>query len=117
MNIDEQKILSLMLNIYCKKNHKHRIKEDCDNLNRLHKGLCDDCHELLLYAIQRHEKCPRKDVKTFCNTCPIHCYTPQKREEIKKVMKFSGKWMIFYHPLISISHIVNTLKEKRGKND
>jgi hypothetical protein len=59
------------------------------------------------------EKCPFKVNKQFCSFCKIHCYKPEYREEIKKVMKYSGLRMIFTHPIFAISHVVQMIKFKR----
>lgn len=96
----EQGVLPLMIAIYCRK--KHKAKE-----------LCEDCSGLLAYAKQRAEKCPMGENKTFCSNCKIHCYRPLERKKIQEVMRFSGKWMLFYHPILAISHVAETIKYKR----
>ena len=35
------------------------------------------------------------ETKTFCSNCRAHCYRLEMREEIRKVMRFSGPRMIF----------------------
>ena len=100
---EERKVVELMIKLYCKKKHKN-------------KELCNDCNELLEYVNLRLNKCPFGDQKTFCSNCKIHCYKPIMREKIKEVMRFSGPRMLFYHPIIAIKHLKETIKEKR-KND
>jgi hypothetical protein len=67
-------------------------------------GLCKECHDLLEYAEKRREKCPY-DPKPKCKNCITHCFRPEYREKIRKVMRFSGKhfvkrgridWMVKY---------------------
>ena len=87
----EKEVVSLMISLYCRKKHR----------------------ELNDYARMRSDKCPFMEQKTFCSNCRVHCYKPQMREEIRKVMKFSGPRMIFYHPLLAVSHVVETRKEKK----
>lgn len=99
--MEEEKIIEFMVKLYCKKNHKQE--------------LCSKCQELLDYSKQRTEKCPRKSEKTFCASCPIHCYKPEMREQIKMVMKFSGPRMIIYNPKMAISHIKDTIKNRKKK--
>ncbi|MDE7336699.1 MAG: nitrous oxide-stimulated promoter family protein [Clostridia bacterium] len=94
-------MLELMTRIYCRAKHKTK------------KGLCDECAELLSYATQRREKCPFGDEKTFCSNCKIHCYKPEMREKIAKVMRFSGPRTVFYHPTVAFGHLFETLKYKR----
>ena len=55
--------------------------------------LCTDCRELLVYAIARRRACPL-DPKPACKDCPIHCYKPERRAEIRKIMRFSGRHLI-----------------------
>ena len=88
-----------MIKLYCRK--KHHSKE-----------LCENCSELLNYANLRIEKCPFMETKTFCSACKVHCYKKEMREKIREVMKFSGPRMIFYHPILAIKHLTQTIKEK-----
>lgn len=60
----------LMLEIYC--HGKHHTK----------KGLCSDCEDLWQYVQKRVAHCPHMATKTFCSTCPTHCYAPKRQEEI-----------------------------------
>ena len=34
------------------------------------------------------------------------------RQQIREVMKYSGKRIIFKHPIIAFKHVINTLKYK-----
>lgn len=98
----EQKTVEEMIHLYCRKNHK------------THKGeLCGACQELLTYAAARSEHCPFMEHKTFCANCKVHCYKPVMREQIKSVMRFSGPRMLLYHPVMTIWHLICTIREKR----
>ena len=46
-----------------------------------------------------------EEEKSFCSNCPIHCYKNDMKVKIKKVMKFSGPWLIIYSPIQLIKHI------------
>ncbi len=83
-----------MIGIYCKDMH-----------NTEH-GLCDKCKELQNYALKRIELCPFKIRKPACKNCKVYCYSPEKRETIRKVMRHSGKKMVYRHPLLSIAHLL-----------
>ncbi len=61
-------------------------------------ALCADCADLLHYAGLRLEKCPFQEHKTTCAKCPVHCYKPARREQIRAVMRFAGPRMMFRHP-------------------
>ena len=108
MNIEtkrqkEKDTVALMIEIYCKKHHKS-------------KHLCQECQQLKDYAFTRSDKCPFMETKTFCSGCKVHCYQKEYRSQVKKVMRFSGKYMLFYHPLLTIKHGWLSLKERRRKN-
>jgi hypothetical protein len=95
----EKLIVKEMIQIYCKKKHKTV-------------GLCKSCKELLDYSFERIDKCPLMETKTFCSNCNIHCYDKKMAEKIRKVMKYSGPRIFFYHPLITIKHIYLSKKKK-----
>lgn len=106
----EQQVVKLMIELYCKNNHRDEGK--CGDGT-----LCSDCRELLDYAILRSEKCPFMENKTFCSNCTVHCYKPAMREKIRQVMRYSGPRMIFHHPLLAIGHLIEDKKEKGKINE
>lgn len=97
----EKRIVTEMIRLYCRKNHHT-------------KRLCTECKALAEYASMRSDKCPFMETKTFCINCKVHCYKPVMREKIRKVMRFSGPRMIFYHPVIAVRHAIENRKEKRS---
>lgn len=97
----EKELVSLMISLYCRK--KHHTKG----------GLCPKCKELLDYAMVRSDRCPFMKTKTFCSNCKVHCYNAEMRKRIKEVMAFSGPRMMLYHPVIAVSHVIESKKEKR----
>lgn len=98
---NEKELIAQMIHIYCKTNHRTKG------------ALCEDCNELLAYSQLRINKCPFMENKTFCSNCKVHCFRNEKREKIKQVMAFSGKRMIFYHPIIAINHVIQMRKQKK----
>lgn len=97
----EKEVVSLMIRLYCQKNHK--VKS----------GLCPDCQALNDYAAERSDRCPFMETKTFCSNCSVHCYKPEMREKIRAVMRFSGPRMMLYHPVLAVRHVIESKKEKR----
>lgn len=97
----EKLIVGEMIKLYCKKQHGTK------------QGLCSECQALKEYAGQRSDKCPFMETKTFCSNCKVHCYKPEMREKIRRVMRFSGPGMMLYHPVMAINHLIETKKEKR----
>ena len=97
----EKEVVSQMIALYCRKKHGSR------------NGLCEECAALEAYARMRSDKCPFMETKTFCSNCKVHCYKPDMREKIREVMRFSGPRMIFTHPVMAISHVIESKKEKK----
>lgn len=94
-----------MVGVYCRS--KHGTKN----------SLCNECQSLHSYAQNQLAQCPFGHKKPICSKCSIHCYTHDKREQIKKVMRFTGPVMIWQHPFLALDHLVRGMfqKQKRDK--
>jgi hypothetical protein len=90
----ELTIIRAMLRLYC------RGQDHCGRA-----PLCADCAELLDYATRRLERCVFGDAKPTCTNCTVHCYSAEKREQIRQVMKWSGPRMPLRHPILSLYHL------------
>lgn len=102
----EKRTVGVMIELFCK-GHQHEPG---------HTGeLCKDCEELLTYARQRLSSCKFSEDKTTCAKCPIHCYRPEKRAQIKRVMAYSGRRLILKHPLLVFYHAMDGLKSRPRK--
>lgn len=88
---EEKRIAELMIRLYCEKAGHRKV-------------LCPDCRELLEYVLIRLEKCPYGERKNACKRCKTHCYCPEMRTKIRKVMRFSGPRMLLYAPLEVLRH-------------
>lgn len=97
----EKTVVTFMIGLYCRKNHGTAG------------GLCPECEELAKYACDRSDHCPFMEHKTFCANCKVHCYAPEMREKIRRVMRFSGPRMILYHPVMAVNHLVETKREAK----
>ncbi len=95
----ENKTIGVMIALYCRQQHRQL-------------GLCPECRELLDYAQKRLEKCPFQEGKTTCAKCPVHCYKPQMRDEIRQVMRFSGPRMLYRHPVLAVFHLIDGMRKK-----
>lgn len=80
-----------MVHIYCR--HKHR------------QGLCPTCRDLLDYVEVRLDRCHFGETKPTCANCPVHCYQKDRREQIRKVMRYAGPRMVWRHPWLSLCHV------------
>jgi hypothetical protein len=98
----ERDVVSLMIALYCRKNHKTQRG-----------ALCPDCAALQAYALQRIQHCPFMETKTFCSNCTVHCYKPEMRQRIRAVMRFSGPRMLFHHPIMALRHVIESKREQR----
>ncbi|OIP83625.1 MAG: hypothetical protein AUK44_04790 [Porphyromonadaceae bacterium CG2_30_38_12] len=96
----EQHIVHRMLLIYCKKHHQTNDE------------LCESCAKLNEYAFTRLEKCKFGNAKPACKDCPVHCYKPDMRADIRNVMRFAGPRMAFYYPLDAWKHLLRKFHKK-----
>lgn len=92
--VTEKQVVETMIRLYCQKEH-HSPQ------------FCTSCESLLSYAADRIDHCPEGVHKPFCSRCTVHCYKPEMREHIRRVMRFSGPRMLLYHPLVAILHMVS----------
>lgn len=99
---DEKMLVGEMIELYCRKQHKTPQGK-----------LCADCGQLHDYAMMRIDKCPFMETKTFCSACRVHCYRPEMREKIRAVMRWAGPRMLPTHPILSVKHVVVTIRSKR----
>ncbi|AMO47454.1 Nitrous oxide-stimulated promoter [Kosakonia oryzendophytica] len=63
--------------------------------------------ELYAYAEKRLDKCVFGEEKPACKQCPVHCYQPAKREEMKQIMRWAGPRMLWRHPLLTVRHLMD----------
>ena len=74
--------------------------------------LCPQCQELLTYAHQRLDRCKFGNEKPSCTRCPVHCYKPAMRQQIRQVMRYSGPRMLLHNPVLAIRHLWDFLMSK-----
>jgi hypothetical protein len=76
----------------------------CHDHHATQATLCADCQGLLDYATIRLERCRFGSEKPVCAKCPVHCYQPARREQVKAVMRYAGPRMLWQHPILSLRH-------------
>ena len=96
----EKKTVEAMVRLYCAGHHGVKV------------GMCDGCAELCAYALERLDRCPFQEGKTTCAKCPVHCYRPAQREEIRVVMRYAGPRMLFSHPMLALWHLIDGRREE-----
>lgn len=92
----EHETISKMIALYCHANH-----------NPLHSEMCSECQSLAEYAHNRINCCPFGWGKPTCAKCPVHCYQPDRREEIRRVMRYAGPRMLLHHPWLAVLHLID----------
>jgi hypothetical protein len=93
----EAATVTAMIRLYCRDHHAGQHSSP---------ALCSDCQTLQDYANRRLERCPFQEGKTTCVKCPIHCYHPDMRQQIRVVMRYAGPRMLLRHPWLSIMHLL-----------
>jgi hypothetical protein len=88
----ELRTIAAMIGCYCEGQHHPK------------KPLCPECQRLLDYAALRLERCRFGAEKPVCVKCPVHCYQPARREQIRAVMRYAGPRMLWRHPVLSLRH-------------
>lgn len=106
------KTLALFINLYCRYKHAESHKEDVTlkthDLRAIagrEISLCPSCYKLLTHAFTKRQHCPMHP-KPMCKHCPSHCYAPTYRDQIRDVMKFSGKKMLMAGRLDYLFHLL-----------
>lgn len=97
----ERHTIKTMIGIYCRGQHHPQA------------GVCAECAALFDYAMERIEKCPFVDDKPTCAKCPIHCYKPDMRAEVRRMMRYSGPRMMLYHPILTFWHYYDEISRKQ----
>lgn len=92
----EKTTVEKMIRLYCEKKHN-----SSENL------LCTECQSLLQYSNQRLDNCQFGEDKPTCRKCPVHCFRPSMRDEIRNVMRFSGPRIVFHAPADWIRHKIH----------
>jgi hypothetical protein len=70
-------------------------------------GLCPACLALAEYSRRRVEQCRFGEDKPTCSHCPVHCFRPEMREQIRVVMRYSGPRMTLRHPYLAVRHLLD----------
>ena len=93
------KVLALFTAVYCQAHHAGprqavAVTEPALRAVPLAKyPVCSDCAAFLAYACERRLRCPLED-KPACKHCPVPCYRPGHRENVRTIMRFSGRYLI-----------------------
>ncbi|MEN0615573.1 nitrous oxide-stimulated promoter family protein [Klebsiella indica] len=91
-----------------------REKKTISSMISLYRRLCQDASDdaehyraLNAYADKRLDKCVFGEEKPACRQCPVHCYQPARREEMKQIMRWAGPRMLWRHPILTFRHLID----------
>ncbi|MBP6528373.1 MAG: nitrous oxide-stimulated promoter family protein [Prevotella sp.] len=94
MKIEKDKnTIKQMVTLYC----RHKLNMTKPN---------EEYQALIDYCSLRLDKCKWGEKKMACKNCPVHCYKPEMREKIRKVMIWAGPRMLLYNPIAAIKHLL-----------
>ena len=104
--------LASFIQIYCDGHHKTADRtaptlktHDVEGIAARPLMLCRDCQKLLAHAVVKRTHCDL-DPKPSCKKCPEHCYAPKYRDQIRTVMRYSGKRLLFQGRLNYVWHLL-----------
>jgi hypothetical protein len=104
--------LALFIQLYCRyqhaKSHKQVVSIPTHDVTAIAGKpivVCPECAKLLTHAFVKRSCCPM-DPKPMCKHCPNHCYHPKYRQQIREVMKYSGKAMLLRGRLDYLFHLL-----------
>jgi hypothetical protein len=92
----ELRTIEAMVRLYCR-GHDHPQRDP----------LCADCAALMEYATRRLERCVFGDAKPTCTNCTVHCYSADRREQVRVIMKWAGPRMTLRHPVLAFFHLLD----------
>lgn len=92
----ELRTIEAMVRLYCR-GHDHPQRAP----------LCADCAALMEYAARRLERCVFGDAKPTCTNCTVHCYSAERREQVRVIMKWAGPRMTLRHPVLAFFHLLD----------
>lgn len=112
----EMETLKIMIAIYCDGNHQGKKGWHLLSGHPEIRKLCPKCQELATFALSRTAACPHMATKTFCSACKTPCYPNDRRDQIRKVMRYSGPRMIFHMPLKALKHALLSAWQLLGRS-
>ncbi len=106
------RLLARFVGVYCRGRHADAprapfVLKGCDP-EQLCGGpitLCATCRKLLAHAWVMRTRCPL-DPKPACKKCPVHCYAPAYREQMRAVMRYAGRRLVLSGRLDYLLHLL-----------
>jgi len=105
------KLLATFVRVYCRDSHAEapmapvELKGyDVEGIVGRPLLLCASCRKLLAHAFVKRSTCPY-DPKPSCKKCTTHCYGPAYRQQMRAVMKHSGRRLVMSGRLDYLIHL------------
>jgi len=106
------KTLVRFVDIYCRDHYGDDDRQpvtikpvDLESLGVGDIKLCPACHRLLTHALVKRLHCPL-DPKPACKHCEVHCYYPTYRDQIRTVMRYSGRRLVMTGRVDYLLHLL-----------
>ncbi len=105
------KLLATFVRIFCQAHHHAAPREPFalpgywPRPNAKPVKLCADCRKLLAHAVVMRTRCAL-DPKPACRKCPVHCYGPKYRAQMREVMRYSGRALVLRGRLDYLLHLL-----------
>ncbi len=97
--LKDLKLLALFTAVHCRAHHHAEraplvaAEPELAPLRLERYPLCAGCRDFLAYAFARRLRCPL-DPKPACKHCHVHCYRSGHREQVREIMRFSGRRLL-----------------------
>ena len=93
----EVEIITKFVSLYCKDKHGDVPRKGmsvslmyrAERAEPIETTLCEECNEVVAYAIARLQGCPFED-KPKCRKCPNPCYERPMWKKVARIMRYSG---------------------------
>lgn len=106
------RVLATFIRIYCDGHHADQPREpvpgpiwQLTGVRRPPERVCPACTKLLGHAAVKRRACSL-DPKPMCKHCPQHCYGPTYREQVRQVMRYSGRQLVLSGRLDYLWHLL-----------
>ncbi len=106
------RVLARFVEVFCNDQHNRDVRRPivtkvCDlaQIAGHSPCLCPNCTRLLNHACVKRIHCPMQP-KPACKDCPAHCYHPTYREQMREVMRYSGRKLVLSGRLDYLLHLL-----------
>lgn len=106
------RVLARFIDIYCRGRHGDVLRSpvalpayDIPQALGRSLDLCPECARLCTHAFVKRLNC-QCDPKPQCKHCSVQCYHPEYQQQIREVMKYSGRKLVMRGRLDYLLHLL-----------